>query len=303
VDDVLRLEERVALFSAADRSYQRLLGRLSTLADNHVRVLAVLAGFRPEFMETPFGHKVKELTEETYARFLEWEASRPSLADVPTRRFRLADYVLWQGPLLDDVVTLEAEGLKLGPNPSDYEQRDHQGSYIALGDGTWLQVWISLDVKVVAPAGAYFCWGWEDAGGGYRMVRASLGPFEMREEGWTRFIVRVEDDGGGKRLSVDSEDVSGSVSEPIGLRGAAYPGFLVLQVVGEGTTIEVNRMEYKVLQEAEEAPLPPEESGTGADDDDSDDASDGDGEEDERGDEGEEASRSSRLRAPTAGEG
>ena len=198
------LRNKVLLFQQADFRYIDVTSRVDSMGDDYTRIVAVLAGFSPDFQETRYGPKVKARLDEAYAKYLEIDAAKTDVAALETKKWPMDLYTEWYTPDEGTIVETNKNErwLTLGPNPEGYEDAGTQGSYIAIGDGTWIDVWITTEVKVKDRDKTYLCWGWENHRSQIKMVRAPLEEFEIKDGEWYKFVIKVQTERGAKRFTV-----------------------------------------------------------------------------------------------------
>jgi len=240
------LEQRVEIFQKSETEYLHKTGRISTLGNDYITMLAVLEGYPGEYLNTPFGKKIKNLTEDTYAKFLEQESGKVDIDKTTSKskKWSLNEFDVWGGPEGENVCDYSDKVLTLGPNPSDYKYID-EGSYIALGKESWGDIWISLEIKVEDPAGVYFGARGHEAFKNGKTVnvfsRLSLKNFELDKDKWYEFTVIIE----GRRFDITASNALGKAGT--GDLRLGNRGFFILQVTGAEAKISVRKMEYKIL--------------------------------------------------------
>ena len=98
-------------------------------------------GFDPDYDDTPYGKKIRDLIKNNYNLYAQVKSEREQQKkDVLSKKWRLELYG-WEGPPSPPIKYEKSEKtLKLGPNPSDYGDKDDVGLYVWIGDGSWIDV-------------------------------------------------------------------------------------------------------------------------------------------------------------------
>ncbi len=277
-EQVAEIDKTIDIFRNAESKYREIEGKLKGSLDRKEKI-AVLLGFSPEFAQTRFANEIQKMIDKEYQDYIEEKTKKAErIAKIAPRKFKLDDYITWYAP--EDIETDKFEDGKiiLGPNPSDWEEKDSQGSYIAMGEEHWIDVWVKMEVKVEDAENIYIgARGHEDFRGRTSFTPLSLGKLNIDEEddSWLELIIEIDAD----RMRITSTK-GGGASVKVGYPGG---GYLILQVRGDNAKIEVKKCEYKLLK-ADETKLELEEADNiddeDSDDDDSDDDSEDDSEED-----------------------
>ncbi|MBI4587137.1 MAG: hypothetical protein HY717_24255 [Planctomycetes bacterium] len=153
------LDEKIGRHELADVAYANRLAKIKAWGDDHARIIGYLEGFDPDYDDTPYGEKIKKLISEHYVPYTEQQAQKKTAQSEPVySELNVASaYEVWGGPEGTEVPVENKKGiLTLGPNPGDYAEKDEQGTFIAIGDGSWIDVHLNFDARIEDPENVFF---------------------------------------------------------------------------------------------------------------------------------------------------
>jgi hypothetical protein len=261
------LRRRIQIYQLAEFDYEERSNRIRGFNNDFTRIIGYLEGFDPDYEVTPYGAKIRALINENYQLYAqEQEAKKQRLQGVAFKNLRL-DSFGWEGaPTSPFTYKDDEKVLILGPNPSDYEEKDSDGSYAWFGDGSWIDYSLSFEVKVKGADKVRFGAKGRTVRGRFTFTPLSIEGLKLPDdsEEWHSIVVNVE----GARFDVSCGKTGGAIS--IGnLKGAGEPGYFVIQILGDGASMSLRKLGYKLFNKEaseDEKKADGEEGEVGADD-------------------------------------
>ncbi len=276
------LRNTIEKYQKAEMDYYRREGMIKTFGDDYARIIGFLEGFDPDYDDTPYGEKIRELVRENYELYVKTRRERDSvLTSGISRLWPLSDF-RWEGhPEFPIGYNKEENALELGPNPETYDRKDEVGSYAMLGDGTWVDVRLTFEARVHDPDNIRFgAKARQDPKTGRDVfLPLSLEKLELPgDDSWHQFVVVVQE----STFEITCVSTGKSIKYEHTQSGA--PGDFVVQILGTDARVALKRFEYTILEQ--------ESRVVELDEDDPDDAN---GEDDPAGDNTEEESDGERI--------